>query len=119
MRFRIDTASISYTANKFAHQVADAYIVNDWLGLGTASREKAVARVRDVAIDLYNGVLDDVRRGDYDYDGGYHFHSTGRVKVIYWKWDEEPDEIEFLLNVEFEMPDDDGVWQNSDYWDEE
>lgn len=117
MRFRIDTASISHTADKFARQVADTYIINDWLGLGTATRETAVARVRDIAIDLYTGVLDDVR--DNLHEGGYHFHSTGRVKVIYWEWDEEPPEIEFLLNVETELPDDDGVWQNIEYWDED
>ena len=116
---RRDTVSISDTAHRFAEQVAVAYIANDWLMLGDASYDTAVRRVRDMAMELYAGVLDDLKRNGTPTERGFTFHSSGRVKVIYWYWENDGEEIEFLLDVETEVKDERGRWSNLRNWDEE
>lgn len=117
MRFRRDTASISDSADRFARQVAPLYVANDWLRLGDATEVEAITKIRDMTIDLYLGVLDDIKEGHVH--NGFAFHATGRVKVIYWQWEQDEDEIEFCLTLEHEMQDDYGQWRNGHYWDED
>lgn len=109
---RVDTASVSETADKFARTVAPLYVGNDWLGLGNKSLETAVARVRDIAIELYIGVLEDVANDDYE--GDYVFHSTGRVMVIYFGFQPDP-QIQFMLDIESEWQDEHGRWEPTDW----
>ena len=87
---------------EFAREVAPLYIHNNWLGLGSATLNEAVARVYKIGTELFASVV--AMEGDADHT----FATTGRVIVERYRWDDEPDEISLGLNLRTMIQDSDG-----------
>lgn len=99
------------SALEFARTVAPLYQAYNWLGLADKPREAAVLKVFEITTENLKHLVEDIDEESTEPT----FVSSGRVRVEFWPYDEESNEINFMLDLNTAI--DDGTGNFHDLYD--